>query len=645
MMQFLLDDIIFDSPKGWEDIETTIKRDFQYNAVLANQDTEVDFTGEAYDYLYTKLRTDGFCTRIKFEVRYSTDGLTYATLLRGNLFLSDIQFNERTCTATVKIEDNSYYAMINNNKGIKTPLDSGRSKNGVNIQTPPVYQVDFQNIVALTIARANVNCYRVYDAFEYLIKFMSDGRLQFASDYLQTTAFTDPLEGALSGFGWKGLCITTGINIRVGTTINDFSLSQFSFDDLWKEINRRIPLVLIVENPYSENPTIRIEDINYQYTNATVFTASDVYEIISKVDTKSIYAKVNVGSKVVDNQGLFPEQIHFFGFGPEEYIVQGECNIDTALELGTDWATSSNVIAQSLNGVQDYDTNLFLIETEYFSPTSGETWNFNNLGMIGPPVYYYFNTNLTNSYILSRYRGGIPGDLSQYTGVKGDGEFLANEPTAYPMNIPFFTAMNFTNVIFNNGGYYNGVDRFTAPIAGVYTFNIKSTVTSAGYTSALQNLNFNIRAFIYDVGGTVQSNNIFGSNKTQNQANPIRSYNDTESLILNDGWYVKFFWFASASIPAITAQIEANSSIECLDNSIGGGIFVTVDNTDIPIYLYEMEYPMCQDDFDIIMANTVGTVQFNMSGQPYRRGWISELTYNHTRGVATIKLISKNNGN
>ena len=642
-MQFLLDDIIFDAPKGWEDIETTIKRDFQYNSVLANQDTEVDFTGEAYDYLYTKLNTDGFCTRIKFEVRYSTNGLTYSTLLRGNLFLSDIQFNERTCTATVKIEDNSYYAMINNNKGISTALDSGRSKNGVAITVPPVYQVDFQNIVTLGIAQANVNCYRVYDAFEYLIKFMSDGRLQFASDYLQTTAFTDPLEGSLLGFGWKGLCITTGINIRVGNAVNDFSQSQFSFDDLFNEINKRIPLVLIVENPYGEFPTIRIENRDYQYTNANIFTATDVYEVISKVDTKSIYAKVNVGSSVVDNQGLFPEQIHFFGFGPEEYIVQGECNIDTALELGTDWATSSNVIAQSLNGLQDYDANLFLIETEYFTSTTGETWNFNNLGIIGPPVYYYYNTNLTNSYILSRYRGGIPGDLAQYTGVKGDGEFQATEPTSY--NIGVLTAMSFTNVVFNNAGFWDGNDKYTTPLAGVFTFNIALNATSTGYTTPTQSCTIGIYAFIYDAGGIVQSNEQFGNLITMIQSNPSQAYNFTGTLILNDGWSVRFYAQKTASIPGITGTFQPNSSIECLDNSIGGGIFVTVDNTDIPIYLYEMEYPMCQDDFDIIMANTVGTVQFNMSGQPYRRGWISELTFNHNRGVATIKLISKNNGN
>lgn len=642
MIQFLLDDVQYDAPKGWEEIETTIKRDFQYNSVLANQDTEVDFSGEAYNYLYTKLRTEGFCTKVKFEIRISSDDLTFRTLLRGNLFVSDIQFNERTCIATCKIEDNSYYAMINNNKQLATSLDSGLSKNGVAITVPPVYEVDFQNILTLTIART-VNCYRVYDAFEYLIKFMSDGRLQFASDYLQTTSFNSINEGDPLGFGWKGLAITTGINIRNGLPTNDFSQSQFSFDDLFNEINRRIPLVMIVENPYSEYPTIRIENRDYQYTNANIFTATDVYEVISKVDTKNIFAKINVGSSVVTDQGLFPEQIAFFGFGPEEYNVQGECNIDTTLELGTDWATSSNVICQQLNGFQDYDSNLFLIETEYFTPTTGETWNANNIGLITPPVPYYYNTNLANNYILSRYRGGIPGDLVKYTGAKGDGEFQATNTASY--NVGVLTTMDFPNVIFNNGSHFNGLDRFTAPITGVYTFNISLTATSTGYTGALQSCTVGIYAFIYDAGGTLQTNNQFGNLITMNQANPSQGYNQTGSLILNDGWYVIFKAQKTASIPGITATVQPNSVLECLDNSIGGGTFLQVDSADFPIYLYEMTYPMCQSEFDTIMANTVGTIEFNMNGQAYRRGWINELTFNHQQGIATIKLISKNNGN
>ena len=641
MIQFLLDDVQYDAPKGWEEIETTIKRDFQYNSVLANQDTDVDFSGEAYNYLYTKLRTEGFCSKVKFEIRISSDDLTFRTLLRGNLFVSDIQFNERTCIATCKIEDNSYYAMINNNKSLATTLDSGLSKNGVAITVPPVYQVDFQNILTLAIARADVKCYRVYDAFEYLIKFMSDGRLQFASDYLQTTSFTSIDEGDPLGFGWKGLCITTGINIRVGTTVNDFSLSQFSFDDLFNEINRRIPLVMIVENPYSEYPTIRIENRDYQYTNANIFTATDVYEVISKVDTRNIFAKISVGSSVVTDQGLFPEQIAFFGFGPEEYNVQGECNIDTTLELGTDWATSSNVIAQCLNGAQDYDSNLFLIETEYLTSTTGITWNANNIGLINPPVPQYFNTNLANNYILSRYRGGIPGNVVKYTGVKGDGEFQATNTSSYAVGV--LTAMDFPNVIFNNGGHYDGTNKFTAPITGVYTFNLQGSVVTAGYTG-LGTCVVGLYAFIYDTTMTIQSNNLIGYLAGASNTDPNETFNITSQLILNDGWSVRFFAQKSAP-PGVTATVLSNSVLECIDNSIGGGIFLLVDASDFPIYLYEMTYPMCQSEFDTIMANTVGAIEFNMNGQAYRRGWINELTFNHQQGIATIKLISNNNGN
>lgn len=641
-MKFLLDDLEFDSPKGWDEIETSIKRDYEYNSVLANQDTEVTFTGDAYEYLSSKLNSDGFCTKVKFVIQYSSDDITYQTLLRGNLFLSDCEFNERTCEVSCKIEDNSYFAMINNNKNLETTPLSAQSKNGVAIQAPPVYAVDFLNIITLAVSR-NVNCYRVYDLFEYLIAFMSDGKLQFKSDYLQTTSFPDYRDGDVNGYGWKGLAVTTGINIRNGNSVNDFSQSQFSFDSLFKEINRRIPLVLIVENPYSESPTIRIENRDYQYTNATVFTASDVYEVKRKIDTKNLYASVEVGSSTTTDQGLYPEAIHFFGFQNESYIVQGDCNIDTKLELGTDWITSSNCIAQQLNGFQDYDSSLFLVETEYLTATTGTTWNWNNLGMVAAPVYYYFNTNLTNNYILNRYRGGLPGDLRQFTGPTGDGLMSATELSSYAVGA--LTTMNFTNVITNIGGYWNGTDKYTAPLAGVYNFRIVLNASSTGYTTSTQSCTIGIYAFIYDAGGTLQSNNQFGNLITMNQAQPTQGYDVQQTLILNDGWYVIFKAQKTASALAITATIELNSSLECVDNTIGGGLFVQVDTLDTPIYTFEFEYPMCQEDFDAIMANTVGLIQFNMNGQSYRYGWINELTYNHMQGMATIKLISKNNGN
>ena len=63
----------------------------------------------------------------------------------------------------------------------------------------------------------------------------------------------------------------------------------------------------------------------------------------------------------------------------------------------------------------------------------------------------------------------------------------------------------------NTGGYFNGTDRYTAPFAGVYTFNLALTTTSTGYTTALQSCTVGIFAFIYDAGNVVQSNNQFGN--------------------------------------------------------------------------------------------------------------------------------------
>lgn len=641
MMQFLLDDLLFDDPIDWRELETTIKRDFVYNSVLANQDLDINFTGDAYDYLYTKLNTEGFCSKVKFVVQSSTDGITYSTLLRGNLFLSDCVFNERTCNVSCNIEDNSFFAMINNNKSLKTVINAGQSKNGVAITVAPVYVVDFLNIYTLGLSRT-VNCYRVYDAFEYLIKFMSDGKLQFKSDYLQTTSFTDFYEGYITGKGWKGLAITTGWNIRNGNTIpDDYSQSEFSFDDLFKEIDRRIPLVLTVENPYSENPTVRIENRNFQYTNQTTFNASNVYEVISKVDTKSLYAGVNVGTSITSDIGPYPERIHFFGYNDEQYIVQAECNIDTILDLRCDWVTSSNVITDTLNGNQSYDGNLFLVETDY---SLGDTWNLNQLGMITAPVPFFFNSNLTNNYILNRYRNGIPGNLRSFTGVTGDGLMNSTELTAQPIGL--LTTLTATTVIANVGGYWNAVDRYTAPLSGVYTFNLTGTATSTGYTGAFgESCTIGIYAFIYDAANVLQSNNQFGGLITMNQVQPNQSYNSTESLILNDNWYVIFKAQESSSPIAVTATILAGSTIQCVDNTIGGGLFVESNDFDFPIYTYEFKYPMCQEEFDTIMANTVGTIQFNMEGQSFRQGWIQELSFNHFEGMANIKLISKNNGN
>jgi hypothetical protein len=49
---------------------------------------------------------------------------------------------------------------------------------------------------------------------------------------------------------------------------------------------------------------------------------------------------------------------------------------------------------------------------------------------------------------------------------------------------------------------------------------------------------------------------------------------------------------------------------------------------------------MTKDKFDNIVANSTSLYSFGMFGQGYRRAWIKDLVYDHTKGSATVKLIT-----
>ena len=78
----------------------------------------------------------------------------------------------------------------------------------------------------------------------------------------------------------------------------------------------------------------------------------------------------------------------------------------------------------------------------------------------------------------------------------------------------------------------------------------------------------------------------------------------------------------------------SNTFLQCVDTTITGGVFLDADPNDIKVQLHRFNYPMSQSQFDTILANPIGRIQFNMEGQQPRFGWIKELKYNHTNGIA-----------
>ena len=331
-MRFFLDGTQYDAPKGWQEIQSKIELDEDLQLLTLIDDADLEFGGAAYAYLKTKL-DEGFCQVIEIRIEQNCYINDWVEVIHGKIFLTDIIFNERTCLAKCKIEDNGFFSSINNNSGLQTVPDAGLSKLGDIITPATVYTVEFYNTTANAFVRS-VPCVRVYEALRSLVAFMTDGAVGFASSLFEV------------GGVWEGLCITTGNRIRTGSAV---TWEPFSFQDLFAELRARIPVRMVIDNPLT-SPVLRIEDESYFRQSGVTTSIDNIYEITTRCDINKLYSKVKVGSSPVDDTATlkFPEDINYFGFKPEEFFLKTECNTKAELELQGDWAVGSNAIEKKV---------------------------------------------------------------------------------------------------------------------------------------------------------------------------------------------------------------------------------------------------------------------------------------------------------
>lgn len=620
MIRFKLDGIVVTNPDGWEDVVSKVKRDDTYNAVLIYQESEVEFTEDGYTYLYDKF-LEGYCSVVDVIMEESCDdGQGYVPLFVGKIFISDCEFNERTCKAKAKLEDNSFFSMIKNNQRIKTALDADVTKNNQPLASAIVYEVDLYDISTNTnVVRNNMPTIRVYEVLKYLISFMSDNRIGFASDLFNI------------GGKYEGLCTCMGATIRTGSSS---TWTPVSFQDFFKEVySATEPLVMIVENPYT-NPVIRIEDLNYTYVNNISLICENVYEVNTSVETSKLYTSVKVGTSITDDTNTlsFPEDINYFGFKSEEVYIVGDCNIDNTLDLTGNFARSSNIIERQLID-QIYDDNYFLLDTILTNSTTGRTTNTNTFDEV--PALFYYNDRLRNSQIMSRWSGGLPNSIKQSLGPQGNGLFLAYSAAA--QNVVILIPSQFTNVSFNTGSFYDGTDTFTAGISSIYYFRFTGTLiynfTAPGQTSAID-----IFIEVFDSSNNFKFRQYGGRSYFSDTAN-IKNIVKEFRVNMSAGDYAVLQFMPFSTL----FDINQGASFECFQNTIGGGIYETYEPNDYPVITYEFDYPIEKSQFDAIVSNPLGKIAFNMDGQAFRFGWIKELTYNHIKKTASMKLFARQN--
>jgi len=673
MMKFMFDGNYVDPALNWQEITSTLRRDKDQNLFLLFQEYTLEFDGSGFAYIKAIVDGDTFCEEIVVSILKECDGQEQL-IFKGTLFIVDVEINERTCIANCKVNDMSFFSRINNNKNIDTALDADFTKNLAQITAPVVYELDVHRVLN-NVLKYTVDCCRVFEAFKYFISFMSDNKVGFASSLF-----------GING-QWEGLCITTGERLRgVTPSIKVGRWEPFSFNDLFNEINKRIPIVLLIDDPYG-SPVVRIESIDYLNNANIVYSANDIEEIVSSYDQDKLYAVVRFGSPVDDTFTDFPETINFYGFKQEEFHILGTCNLDQTLDLTCDWITSSNIIQRLVDfGDQGYDNNIFLIDSILTNATSGRTTNTNFIG--SNPARFFYNEELNNQNIADRYIEDLSDSLAAFFVETQDGRALAYRATNLACSgtpnylTPVTTTQFNTTESFDFGNYYDPVlCRYTALETGVYNFKAQiriqcqaGTLNGKGY--------YQFWCVHRDsLGNVIQIYQMY--DPILNPTNPYITPNPTFPSINNQVMYIGPNTILGVTIngiiaptsiamtqgdyidmqvnydPATTVYPAAppyplgsvlgsnrgtiiggidNTYFECTTANNYGGIFVNVDQRNIRVQLHKFTYPMTQTDFDAILANPVGRFTFGMNGQDPRFGWIQELKYNHTTGLADITL-------
>lgn len=651
-MLFTLDNIPVTDPIDWSDLSSTLKRNEELNLLLLDQQGNITFNADGYDYIINKLNNEGFCSYVQLNVYDYCEEGSPVEIVKSRLYLSDVEIDEFNCEVKMKITDDSFFALINNNKNIKATMSAPVSKNGVAITA--AFTADDMQIAYPPDNSTFRSCYgvRVYEAFRLLTEFMSDGLITFAS-----VTFDD-------ADLWKGLYITSGYKIREQDTGISPPLPPFSFAELFKEINNRIPIGIVIENAFT-NPVLRIESLDYLYGNSTTFQFQDVEQIKTRFDTQKLYSKVKFEQpNYTSDTAAFPADIRFRGWKEEEFHILGQCNIDKTLDLSCEWHCSSNDIETVMGGNKDYDNELFLIDSVYIDNRSSQNvpTNFLNLS----PAQYYPNERLTNAIISQRLFGGVANSIAAFFGNVGDGLFnayLSASQTYNSSGNDVFDPVGFDATLTNVGSFYDtGTFIYTVPEAGVYNFkcNINISIT-AQYSAPVIFWQLFIQR--YDNTNTlIDTKNAFVKNYTSGggidyYSNSIIGTFDIgtgviTNFIANDGDYFTVRLDKSlGGLGDIDYTINGGNQtyFECFNNTVGGGEFQVYETQDYPIQIHEFEYKMTLAEFQGILDNQRSSYAFYTDVDNIRFGWVSEIKYNHYKGTANVKLItdkrSQSNGN
>jgi len=677
--KYYLDGQLTDTPISDKELSTSIKRDRQIGILTISQDAEITynanndldpFTISGYDYLKNLFETS-ICNEVEIKIYDEvSDTLTYH-IYTGVIKVPSIRIDYQELILYTKVQDRGFYSYLNNNKSVKVDLASLYTKSNEPLNAIDWYSVDLYRQDFCVYGSNNNYFYKgflVRDVFEFVIKYISDNKLSFQSDYLDSLTEKP--------FLFSGQALANSYTFY--PTAQE-PVVEVTFNELFEELKKMYNLVLWIDITDIDNPIVRIENEKSSFENSIIYSFNDIKELRASIDTNSLYAIVDVGSETfIDpttpvNQTIYPMARDYFAWKKETYYPLGQCNIDTTLDLVNKYVIEPNIIHQSVNANStDYFGDLFIIECsnidDYNKTADGHQFNF-----FGDNSCYY-NWNLNNYNKLQKFSSnfespfgtgfqnvtdGFRASLSNSLILEANpslplgGIYLPPVPIGNPTNPVIIEPLVFGDVTsginYNDGANYNqALGVYTIPTNGLYTFNATMDYVINGvFTSFYNNVFFitiGIRHYdssnnlLFQTGQTFTYGSVPPNGVNQNESvTAIISANATDyvQVLLEVAYFSNLPFFNTESV-----IFNVASFFEC-NGTPTGGLTPATGSRQSKKYFYEFDYEIPLSDWLTLTQNTTKMITFEKDGVT-RYGWIENIKHDDWTGVSTIKLITNN---
>ena len=628
-----IDGLLVDpQPAGIDGLQTTIKRDYQLKGIAKTVEVEFIFVGIWYDYFWNNFKSS-ICNESTVRIE-QWNGQQYVEFMRGIIFNTSLEFDHTNKKVSAKVEDDSYYARIHNNKKIEVFLLSGKSKNGNDIEIPHDFIIDMHSVTTCASLK-NVYSLKLYDVFRVAIEIITDGEVLFDSNQLNEEEF-------------GGLCLTQGKALNQTLTSTTFIDKSFTFEDLLTATHKKLNTWWYIDET-TDKPTFRLESLEYCLQDSILGIHENVSRLKLSADENKMYSIFKLGNSEINTTGSFPDTIDWLGFKEEQYNILGTCNIDSELDLQeTEFICDTNTIEVSLAGNTDNNDKFFFIDCDLATYYSGSAKQENEVDGTGN---CYYNQQLTNDKVAQRFAKAVPNSIANYLkAFEDDCEIQDDTTLQATISVASTTVPSFDIEITDSGNNYNTAGlKYTAPLGGRYFFEVETETNILnlvdGATGSLKlNAVLKLKYIIshYDSGAVLQAS--YSKEVSASDTglwNSILSY----SIDLNAGDYVVVeFRTYSMQLSGTSATFVLNDSyFRCVGSITAGGVYQGYNPDEYPVIKMEYEYPLSVSDIKTVIDNPLGLFQVSTNSSESFYGWVEKIDIKHGSKIASLILITDRN--